>query len=73
MTALIRFSLFAIAGVFAIFIAIVLVKLFVALAAVAIVVLAAVFLYHFARAFYRRMTARREPAMLGSGPTTTTY
>jgi len=73
MSALIRLTLYIVAAVLALVIAILLVKVVIVLASVAIVVLAGIFVFHFGRALYRRMTARPEPQMIGSGPTTTTY
>ncbi len=67
MSAFIRLSIFFIAAVFALVIALALLKLFIALASIAFVVIAAIFVFHFGRALFRRMTARRQPQMLGSG------
>jgi hypothetical protein len=69
MFALIRLSLFVVAAVLAIVVAIALVKLMLVLASLAIVALAGIFVYHFVRALYRRLTAARECRMIaGSTP-----
>ena len=51
----------------ALIIALALVKIVIALAALGIVIVAGIFLFHFGRALYRRIAAPSEPQMLGSG------
>jgi hypothetical protein len=66
MTAYLRILLFLGAAVVAVFIAILLVKMIVALALLAAVVLAGIYLYHFFRALFRRMNPPAPIAMLGA-------
>jgi hypothetical protein len=71
MTAYLRILLFLVVAVVAIFVAILLVKMIVALAIVAAFVLAAIYVYHFVRALFRRMNPPAPVAMLGAPSDTT--
>jgi len=64
MSAYVRIFLFLAAALAAVIVAVFLVKLIIVFAFVAAVIFAAIYLYHFACALYRRMNAPREPAML---------
>jgi hypothetical protein len=66
MTAYVRILLYLAAAVAAIFVALLLVKLIVFLAIAAAIVLGAIYLYHFIRAFARRLGTPRVVPMIGT-------